>query len=210
MRISVALACIELDMATENFHIKPGYSSRQEYLQFDDRPHTMEWQAEVYIAAQQLYQLQGLNTVVDIGCGAAFKLMHFFKDAQTIGLDFEPNLSFLRERYPERDWRQSDFSTPLELQPDLVIASDVIEHLVDPNSLMVYIRSLCPRWAIVSTPERDVVRGEDHLGPPPNPHHVREWNGPEFVAYVNEFLPVRSHAVIGPTQFVICEGRSAT
>jgi hypothetical protein len=28
----------------------------------------------------------------------------------------------------------------------------------------------------MSTPERDLVRGPDDLGPPGNPHHVREWN----------------------------------
>ena len=194
-------------MAPEHYRIKPGYRERQEYLQFDDRPHTMEWQAEVYLAARELFEMLKLHSVVDIGCGAAFKLMHFFDDAKTVGLDFEPNLSFLRERFPGRDWRQSDFSRPLEFRPDLVICSDVIEHLVEPNELLSYIRSLDARWAVISTPERDVVRGIEHLGPPPNPHHVREWNGVEFVDYVGRFLPVRTHAVIGPTQFVICGGQ---
>ncbi len=191
-------------MAIETFDIKAGYTCRGEYLQFDDRPHTMEWQAEVYLAARELYDALNLKTVVDIGCGAAFKLMHFFADADTIGLDFEPHLSFLRAKYPMRDWRLSDFSPPLELRPDLVICSDVIEHLIDPNALLTYINSLQPQWAIISTPERDVVRGAADFGPPASPHHVREWNSSEFIEYLNRFLPVRTHAVIGPTQFAIC------
>jgi hypothetical protein len=33
---------------------------------------------------------------------------------------------------------------------------------------------------LVSTPERDLVRGVQDEGPPANPHHVREWNRTEF------------------------------
>lgn len=191
-------------MEHQNYCLKAGYVARPEYMQFDDRPHTMEWQAEVYYAARQLFELQQLRTVVDIGCGAAFKLMQLFHDATTVGLDLEPNLSFLRDKYPDRDWRLSNFETSLEFSPDLVIASDIIEHLLEPDALLRFIAEMKPRWAIVSTPERDVVRGADDCGPPANPHHVREWNAAEFAAYTAAFLPVCSHAVVGPTQFVVC------
>lgn len=191
-------------MKRQEYCLKEGYQSRTEYLQFDDRPHTMEWQLEVYLAARALFEEQSLRRVVDIGCGAAFKLMHFFRDAETIGLELEPNLSYLRATYPDRDWRASDLSRPPTVTGDLVIGSDVIEHLVDPDELLRFTAAIRAPWSIISTPERDAVSGRAHVGPPENPHHVREWNSEEFPAYVSTFLPVRSAMVIDLTQLVIC------
>jgi hypothetical protein len=40
------------------------------------------------------------------------------------------------------------------------------------------------RLGLISTPERDVRWGDKHNGPPPNPHHVREWNAEELDTYL--------------------------
>jgi hypothetical protein len=72
----------------------------------------------------------------------------------------------------------------------VVVCSDVLEHLVDPRPAM---RLIC--WlfdhgaacAVLSTPARDKRAGAEHLGPPFNPSHVREWTQDEFRAFVESF-----------------------
>jgi hypothetical protein len=41
--------------------------------------------------------------------------------------------------------------------------------------------------AVLSTPARDKRAGAEHLGPPFNPSHVREWTQTEFRAFVASF-----------------------
>lgn len=68
------------------------------------------------------------------------------------------------------------------LRKTLIICSDVIEHLVHPEHLMQTLSShlrFVPAM-VLSTPERDLVRGILDTGPPANPSHVREWNRAEL------------------------------
>jgi hypothetical protein len=39
---------------------------------------------------------------------------------------------------------------------------------------------------LLSTPERDLVRGREHLGPPGNPCHLREWSIRELDAFLRD------------------------
>jgi hypothetical protein len=64
------------------------------------------------------------------------------------------------------------------LRSSVVILSDVIEHLRDPLPLLRRLAAwarICP-YVLVSTPDRDRVRGPADVGPPANRAHVREWN----------------------------------
>lgn len=64
---------------------------------------------------------------------------------------------------------------------DMVICSDVIEHVQDPLNLLDHIQNNMAEGALVviSTPCRDAW-GVGASGPPNNHFHVREWSGPEF------------------------------
>lgn len=68
---------------------------------------------------------------------------------------------------------------------DVIVCADVIEHMDNPDVLLEIIRrhSNNSSTIVISTPERDNIRGLDHFGPPPNPTHVREWNQGELVGY---------------------------
>ena len=73
------------------------------------------------------------------------------------------------------------------LRRAVVVCSDVIEHLVDPEPLIENLRSWLDYAPIVilTTPERDLVRGPNDLGPPINPSHVREWSLAELEPWLN-------------------------
>lgn len=68
------------------------------------------------------------------------------------------------------------------IDPDIVIFSDVVEHLNDPIKVLFRIRSLIDQASatvIISTPDRACL-DTDPNGPPRNELHVREWTAEEF------------------------------
>ena len=77
---------------------------------------------------------------------------------------------------------------PDVLEQAVIICSDLIEHLRDPTSLVSLLKEWLrfARLGIISTPERDVRWGVKHNGPPPNLHHIREWNAEELDSYLKE------------------------
>lgn len=184
----------ELNFAKENYFIKEGYISMSEFFHYDDRYTTDECQNEIYQLAYMIVKDMNLTSVLDIGCGSGFKLMKFFKNYKTIGLEIEPTLSYLKEFYSDREWMLSDLSQSPALPPqELVIVSDVIEHLMDPDQLLNWICKIPFKVLVISTPERDVIRGKNHCGPPGNIYHIREWNFDEFARYIGSYFCIQTH-----------------
>lgn len=180
----------------ENYCIMEKYISRENPLHFDDRFCTDEAQNEVYEFAKKFLNEKNFNTVVDIGCGSGFKLIKYFNENNTIGIETEPCLSQLKEKYPSKTWINSgipeeSFSNFTQ-NTDIIICSDVIEHIKNPNELINYIKSFKYKYVIISTPDRKILRhsfpeyyGEvSWWGPPKNPNHVREWTFDEFDKYL--------------------------
>jgi 2-polyprenyl-3-methyl-5-hydroxy-6-metoxy-1,4-benzoquinol methylase len=197
----------------ENYFIKAGYKSRTEYVHYDDLEEEDKWQLEVYLRAYGLMKKNNWNSVVDIGCGSAYKLMKYLGDFKKVGYELPDNVAELQRRYPKEDWRSTKFDQKKEIVADLIICSDVIEHLVDPDKLMSYLELQDFGALILSTPERDICRGSDDLGPPRNPAHQREWNAAEFQRYVGVFFEIEEHAVVNfkqGTQCVVCKKRNET
>lgn len=182
---------------TENFGIKRGYRSRPapDYYSDTSRPGAGEiiWQPEVYEVAARVARILGRRYILDIGCGSGEKLAALHPEFQIIGVDFGGNLDHCREKYPFGQWIVADFekaeNLPLDeavLKDCVVICSDVIEHLVDPRSLLRLIACLLKHapMALISTPERNLKeKGWLDNGPPLNPHHVREWSLNELSSF---------------------------
>lgn len=190
-------------------YIKAGYKPRAEYVHYKDIEED-KFQLEVYLRAYGLMRKNNWNTVADIGCGSAYKLVTYLGDFETIGYELPDNVEALKRRYPERDWRVSRLDDKEELEVDLIICSDVIEHLVDPDALMNHLAHQSFRKLILSTPERDICRGVNDFGPPDNPAHQREWSFEEFGLYVSSYFNIVEHAISNNsqgTQFIICEKR---
>jgi SAM-dependent methyltransferase len=180
-----------VDRGTD-FRIKPGYAEQPSPTYFVDTPTGIVYQPDVYTLAGALAHLGGARLLVDIGCGYGQKLMECARQygLSPVGVDYGVNLAHCRATYPDGTWIEADLESaaggivPVDvLRPSVVVCSDVIEHLVDPTNLLRLLHE-CMRWAragVLSTPERDLTRGRDHAGPPPNPTHVREWNARELV-----------------------------
>jgi hypothetical protein len=192
--------------AAENCFIHDGYLARPDPAYFDDFADTDgadDCQLEVYQFAREVCDREQFNTVCDVGCGSAVKLMRYFADLTTAGIDVAKTCERLQKTWPKRLWLNT--LEPLPPWPvDLLIASDVVEHLPDPNALFRFIMRVKPQRIIISTPERDLIRDGRYNGPPANPAHAREWNFIEFRAYIDSFFEIDEHFVSCAAQFTQC------
>jgi hypothetical protein len=126
-----------------------------------------------------------LSTVLDVGAGYPAKIGMVAETSTTL-LDQLTPQPIVQRDFPNAEFVADDLEHPSRRNGrtfDLVICADVVEHLIDPDPCMKIIRSATRRFAILSTPERDIVRGTDCMHSPKE-EHVREWNAREFRRYV--------------------------
>lgn len=180
-----------------DYAIKAGYVHRTTAAYFEDSIASTDGivhQPDVYPFAAYLARRFGCTHILDIGCGRAQKLIALHPEFQIIGVDHGSNLAYCKRTYPFGTWIEHDLETHLCLGiPDailnntVIVCSDVIEHLTHPEGLLQTLSDILgfAPVAIVSTPERDLVRGCADFGPPANKSHVREWNTTEFASLMN-------------------------
>lgn len=192
------------------YGIRAGYRHRTRNQFFDDTSHADDtWQREVYETAATLAAEMNAGTVVDFGCGSGFKLMKNFRNLATIGYEMPPTVDYLKRTYPDRDWRTGDFSQTLA-PSDILICSDVIEHIPDPDELMALLQRSRPKMLVLSTPERLLMYGGEHDGPPKNPAHCREWAQAELRTYVSQWFDVVEWRIANrdqSTQMIVAKPR---
>ena len=108
----------------------------------------------------------------------------------TIGIETEPCYTYLKINYPDRKWllsgeMEKSFISLYEIKnSDVVICSDVIEDIVNPDILVDYLISLKSKFK--------EYYGVSLYGPPNNKCHVREWTMTEFKEYINKKFNILS------------------
>lgn len=159
-----------------------------------------KWQFHVYHWAAAIIARQSCRSVLDLGCGVATKLMAHLALAgvDVEGMDQPSALHVARRlgcRAPLHAVDLESPSLPAHRTFDLIVCADVIEHLLDPDPMLRWLRHFAsPRTLLlISTPERDRERGRSCLASN-KPEHVREWSRPEFARFLRSrgFTPLRS------------------
>lgn len=189
------------DGGAQSHYLAKGYRSRKSVVHWDDTNSKDEYQDEVYRFACRLVRERNYRSIVDFGCGSAYKLMKYFSEFDFVGYELEPTLSYLNQTYPGRKWRASTIAAEDFDDADLVICSDVIEHLPQPDLLLRALSQSSARTVILSTPSLEIFAdwggtASTRYGPPAIPTHYREWTTLEFGRFVNQFLPVTEHHVL--------------
>jgi len=190
-------------MTVESYFIKAGYTPNDKAVTLDEVSGEQYWnkssiyssyyyQFPVYRYAKKLIREKKIKRVIDVGCGTGTKLAFIHKDLPEInitGIDQKAAIEYCENHYSFGNWYVDDIENPDEslgdIKTELVICSDVIEHLLNPDVLLVYLKKKVSRdgYIILSTPERDIFRGESCMSSP-NKFHVREWNFEEFENYM--------------------------
>jgi 2-polyprenyl-3-methyl-5-hydroxy-6-metoxy-1,4-benzoquinol methylase len=166
-----------------------------------------EYQKEVYLFCRDFMKKNNLNSVIDVGCGSAYKLTTILSEFNTIGVETEPCYTYLKKTYPNLKWVLSGENEKTfrfddcNNNPEVVICSDVIEHIINPDILVDYLLSLKSKYYIISTPCREVLCKHPKFsnrhknawqGPPTNKCHVQEWTMEEFKQYISEKFSILS------------------
>ena len=193
----------------DRFFIKEGYRiNRSNAKVRHSKIDPMRYQRDVYIYAAEAIKSMGANRVADVGCGTGDKLVHYVAPVtnQFVGVNQESTISVCKKTHQVGEWYAEDLEKPrLHLQPfDLITSADVIEHLRNPDHLIEWMRrhAHCETEVILSTPDRDLRRGPESMGPPENRAHVREWNRSEFADYLRDRgLKILNHQIVD-----LCEG----
>lgn len=194
---------------TERYFIKQGYRPNLVQATYDGSENPAYWneerlesaasfQHDVYTHAAQLASARNARTLLDVGSGPPVKLKAFFQNnSLEIHLVDQPNTATQAARLlPHARFTSANLETvefDLGIRFDLIICADVIEHLVSPDPCLAFIhRHLASDGVLlISTPERDILRGKDCTNSP-HPMHVREWNADEF----RRFLESRGLTVV--------------
>ncbi|MCB9891039.1 MAG: methyltransferase domain-containing protein [Planctomycetes bacterium] len=201
-------------MSQRSYFIKAGYRAREaantievdpgDYWTLERIESSMRFQHDVYRLALDCAQRMGSGLrIADVGCGYPSKARLLQPFARTLTCFDQPTLeSIVRRDFPGFDFVSIDLEAPraLDARFDLVICADVIEHLVDPDPCLSFLRDSLTEHGILilSTPERDIVRGHECMTSD-KVDHVREWNSEEFARYVQSHgLLIVDHLLVPP------------
>lgn len=153
--------------------------------------HSSLYQWHVYDYALKLIRKYNIKNVLDVGCGPATKLMDMLSnEAEIYAIDQPSAIEYCKATYNKGNFYADNFEEPkvcLNVQAGLIICSDVIEHMENPDTLLNYIKRFSNKETLVlfSTPNRDRLRGKNCLISKKK-EHIREWNSGEFKAYLEE------------------------
>ena len=107
----------------------------------DDETSAATYQVKVYRFAAELIRRHQLQTVLDIGCGYGLKLKEIIYPVckNIVGIDREHAVNYCVQNHHFGKWHEDDIDNPslvFKDNFDLIIVSDVIEHLVNPDKLL--------------------------------------------------------------------------
>src|SRR5271157_4147690 len=165
-----------------NYFIKKGYRSRSnpQHIKCEGDTACLSY---VYSFAAYLGKGYGCQYIIDMGCGSSEKLASLYPDFKIIcmaaGEALQRDNDFGAWLV---DGRQKIDISPEVLHSSVIICSGVLEQMADPSGMLILLK----QWmghapvCLMSTPERDILRGPEDMGPPIDPGHVREWNSREF------------------------------
>ena len=178
-----------------NYYIKSNYKAREaaetkevscgDFWNNRRIKDSSRFQFHVYKYAASLFKKAGLKTLLDVGGGYPNKLW-LFNDAEITICDQSTIAPLITRKFPGYEFLSVDLENPDILENrkfDMVLCIDVLEHLLNPDPCLEFLKRAAGNMLIISTPERDVLRGKDCLVSP-KPQHVREWNSAEFLNYI--------------------------
>jgi lipopolysaccharide transport system ATP-binding protein len=186
-----------IDNSVFRFFVKEGYRSNNvartyefsqagEYWTAERLQKVIAYQHHVYLLAAKLIEHNALKSALELGCGPATKTASMLLpklDRLTL-IDQPTCEQVVKKTIPSATFISANLEhceLDLNQQFDLIVCADVLEHLSNPLPCLefAYKHLSSSGFAVFSTPERDILRGQKCMNSP-HPSHVREWNRLEF------------------------------
>ena len=136
-------------------------------------------------------------TVIDAGCGLGFNVQAIasvLPESEITGVDFSPvAIEGARRKFPDQQWKVVDLnSPPIDLTADVVVCTEVIEHVEDTERFLSNIDKMVRSggYIILTTQSGKVHQTERLVG------HVRHFKISDLE---NRLCLLRYHIVEGVT-----------
>lgn len=153
------------------------------------RSRSLAFQSHCYRALREVILTYECKSVLDFGCGHWIKLYKYIYPVckDIVGIDLpehiDRNGSAPFGMFIGHDLEKDVFQSDRKF--DIIVASDIVEHLVNPDNLMNSVKNNLAEdcFVLFATPDRSFQRIGSEKGPY-NQFHVREWTEDEFCAYL--------------------------
>lgn len=110
----------------------------------------------------------GIRSVLDVGCGNGANLealQHELNIADVVGIDISPSALDIARRRVQGEFKVVDLEhDSLGRTFDLVLSSQVIEHIHDDDAFLAKLRSMCERYCLIGTMQGRMRPSEVHIG----------------------------------------------
>lgn len=161
--------------------------------------------------------LENVNNTIDIGCGEGFVIscldlpaitgVDISKNALKIARDKNQKCNLCTGSIYDLSFKKSSF--------DLVIATEVLEHLKMPDSALQELRRVSKSYCIFSVPNEpyframNFLRGKNLTRFGNDIEHVQNWSSGEFVRLIATHFDIVEVRKPFPWTMVLCKKRSS-
>ena len=142
------------------------------------------------------------DSILDVGAGEGFVLeaLRTSKIAKKLeGIEYmDEAIKLGKKLHPDVTIKKGDiYKLPYKADSfDLVICTEVLEHLEDPKAALGELKRVSKKYLILSVPNEPlftiqrVIRGKNilHLGA--HPEHIQHWNSGAFEKFVSSQLQI--------------------
>jgi SAM-dependent methyltransferase len=172
-------------------------------------------------ALEGLVERTQARSIHEVGCGEGhWTLTWADRGIKARGSDFSTQVIELAERNAENQGVPATFRVAnvydLEAPADaaeLVVCSEVLEHLEDPQRALQVLASLASPWLIVSVPREPIwsvmnmARGKYWSSLGNTPGHIQRWSSRAFVQLLSRSFDVIEVRRPLPWTLVLCRNR---
>lgn len=157
--------------------------------------------------------LKNIKSVIDIGCGEGF-VINCLDYLKITGVDISRNaLRIAKEKNPECEFCSGSIYeiSFKENSFDLVIATEVLEHLERPDLALQEIKRITKNYCILSVPNEpyframNFFRGKNLTRLGNDPEHVQNWSSGKFVSLIETYFDVLEVRRPFPWTMVLCK-----
>jgi ubiquinone/menaquinone biosynthesis C-methylase UbiE len=142
------------------------------------------------------------KSILDVGCGEGFTLnkikqanickklygIEFLDVAIALGKKIHPTIPIRKADIYKIPYKDNSF--------DLVICTEVLEHLEDPEKALLELKRVSSKYLILSVPNEPlftiqrILRGKNVLKLGNHPEHIQHWSANNFKKFIKRHLKV--------------------
>lgn len=160
------------------------------------------------------------RSILDFGCGEGFLVDKMLERGVAldgyVGLDLrEDAIGEARTRHPAREFIVDNvFNWPNDGRRfELVLASQVLEHLFEPERYLRRLAALSSRHLLLTVPQEpwfqlmNLARGRDFIRLGNHPEHINHWSQETFEAFAAPYMTVARAWTVFPFVFIRGEAK---